>query len=84
MSPARRSAVTVFAQLMTHPLVWYVFPQIVGITGRTAMALSETWAWLGEAAFYAVVIPGLTPARAIGISAFANAASFAVGLALAR
>jgi hypothetical protein len=79
----RRLAAAVFAQLVTHPLVWFVFPQIVGITGRTAAALSELWAWLAEAAFYAFVFPGLSASRALGASALANGASVLAGLALA-
>lgn len=79
---ARRALIAVFAQLVTHPLVWFVFPRLVGLTGRGAVALSELWAWLAEAAFYGVVLPGISPARALGVSAIANAASILAGLAL--
>ena len=78
----RRALIAVFAQLVTHPLVWFVFPRLVGLTGRSSLALSELWAWLAEAAFYAVVLPGLSSARALGVSAVANAASILVGLAV--
>lgn len=78
----RRALVAAFAQLVTHPLVWFVFPRLVGLTGRSSLALSELWAWLAEAAFYSVVLPGLSPARALGVSALANAASIAAGLVL--
>jgi len=78
----RRALIAVFAQLVTHPLVWFVFPRLVGLTGRGAVALSELWAWLAEAAFYGVVLPGISPARALGVSAIANAASILAGLAL--
>ena len=78
----RRALIAVFAQLLTHPLVWFVFPRLVGLTGRSSLALSELWAWLAEAAFYAVVLPGLSSARALGVSALANAASILVGLAI--
>jgi hypothetical protein len=78
----RRLALAVFAQLATHPLVWFVFPRIVGLTGRMSAILSELWAWLAEAAFYALVLPGLGPVRALGVSALANGASIAVGLLL--
>jgi hypothetical protein len=78
----RRALIAVFAQLVTHPLVWFVFPRIVGLTGRSSLALSELWAWLAEAAFYGVVLPGISPARALGVSAIANAASILAGLAL--
>jgi hypothetical protein len=80
--PWRRALIAVFGQLVTHPLVWFVFPRLVGLSGRSSLALSELWAWLAEAAFYAVVLPGLSSARALGTSAIANAASILVGLAL--
>ena len=78
----RRALIAIFAQLVTHPLVWFVFPRLVGLTGRSSLALSELWAWLAEAAFYGVVLTGLSPARALGISAVANSASILVGLVI--
>ena len=44
------ASLTLFAQLVTHPLVWFVFPYIVGLRGGTATVLSELWAWVAEAA----------------------------------
>jgi hypothetical protein len=81
---ARRLALIIYAQLATHPLVWFVFPHIVGLTGNGAATLSELWAWLGEAAFYALVLRGVSVTRALGISALANGASVAVGVLLSR
>jgi hypothetical protein len=81
-SAARRFALIVFAQLVTHPLVWFVFPYIAGLRGSTALALSELWAWLAEAAFYAVTLRDLRPVRALGISALANGASVLASLVL--
>ena len=81
---ARRLALVVFAQLATHPLVWFVFPRLVGLTGNGAATLSELWAWLAEAAFYALVLRGVSVTRALGISALANGASVAAGVLLAR
>jgi hypothetical protein len=78
----RRSAIAFFAQLATHPAVWFIFPRIVGLTGREATWLSEVWAWLAEACLYAVAFPRCSPLQAIGVSAFANGASYAVGLML--
>lgn len=79
----RRFALVVFAQLATHPLVWFVFPRIVGLTGNGAMALAELWAWVAEAAFYALVLRDLSPTRALAISALANGASVVAGVILA-
>jgi hypothetical protein len=81
---ARRFALVVFAQLATHPLVWFVFPFIVGLRGSTALALSELWAWLAEAAFYTLTLRGLRVSRALGVSAVANGASVLAGVALRR
>jgi hypothetical protein len=78
----RRSAIAFFAQLATHPAVWFIFPRIVGLTGREATWVSEVWACLAEACLYAVALPRCSPLRAIGVSALANGASYAVGLML--
>jgi hypothetical protein len=76
----KRFALIVFAQLATHPLVWFVFPRLAGLRGSTALMLSEAWAWLAEAAFYALTLPGMRPARAVGVSAVANGASVLAGV----
>jgi hypothetical protein len=79
---ARRVALVFFAQLVTHPLVWFVFPYIVGLRSGTATLLSEIWAWLAEAVFYALVLRGVTFTRALAVSAIANGASVLVGVAM--
>ena len=68
------------AQLATHPLVWYAFPSIPGLAPLTALTLSELWAWVGEAAFYATTGMTRRPLGALGVSAIANGASLGVGL----
>lgn len=79
--PARRRlALALFAQLATHPLVWYVFPDLPGLARPQTLFLSELWAWLGEAAFYAVALAPLRPARALGVAGVANGVSFGLGL----
>ena len=77
---ARRAALILFAQLATHPLVWFIFPYIVGLRGGTATLLSELWAWLAEAVFYALAFRGLKPLRALATSALANGVSVVVGV----
>ena len=79
----RRALIALFAQLVTHPLVWFVFPRLVGLTGRSSLALSELWAWLAEAGFYAVVLPGLSSARALGVSCPADQRSLSILVGLA-
>jgi hypothetical protein len=75
----RRGILIVFANLATHPVVWYVISQLllVGTPGYTLSA--ETWAIAAEAVFYWVAIRGLSLRRAIGIAVVANVASFALG-----
>jgi hypothetical protein len=82
-SALRRVVIAVVGQLATHPLVWFVFPYLPGITGWTSFVASELYATVLEAILYAVAWPRVGTARAFGISAVANAASLAVGLALA-
>jgi hypothetical protein len=81
---AQRLALIVFAQLATHPLVWFVFPYIVGIRGGTATLLSEAWAWLAEAAIYGLVFRGVTFTRALALSAVANGTSVLAGVVITK
>jgi len=78
----RRAAIAFFGQIATHPAVWFIFPSIVGLSGRQATLLSELWACLAEACLYAVALPGVRPLRALGVSAIANGASYGLGLAI--
>lgn len=75
----RLGVLVVFANLVTHPVVWYVITQLllVGTPGYTLVA--ETWAIGVEAVFYAVTIRALTARRAIAVAVAANVASFLVG-----
>jgi hypothetical protein len=75
----RRVAIVVLANLVTHPIVWYVLSQVFLIgTAEYALA-AEAWAVVGEAIFYFVVIRGIRPERAAIVAVVANVASFAVG-----
>jgi hypothetical protein len=77
----RRLILVTFSQLSTHPLLWFVLPAL-HLRRDLFLIAAELWAWLGEAAFYAVAIPGLSVPRAAGISLGANAASIGIGLSL--
>jgi len=86
----RRAALVVLANLATHPLVWFAFPQL-GLFGNGRLAVSELFAVAVEAAAYVLFWPtsAASPARAkavalhsFGTSAVANGASFAAGLTL--
>jgi hypothetical protein len=77
--PWRVAALVFFANLASHPLVWYVWTQVF-LFGSTAFVVAaETWAIAIEAAFYAVAFRRLTLGRAVLVSIVANLASFVVG-----
>ena len=69
----------VFANLATHPAVWYVFTQLF-LVGTLEYTLAvEAWAIGAEVVFYWAAIRGLPVRRAIGVAVVANAASFLAG-----
>jgi hypothetical protein len=78
---ARRLALVLFANLATHPAVWFVFPQL-GLAYPLTIAIAEAWALVLEAVFYAFAFPGLGGMRALHISVLANLASFLAGVVL--
>lgn len=75
----RRAALVFFANLASHPLVWYVWTQVLLIGTPGYVIAAETWAITVEAVFYVVAFRGLSVRRAVLTSLLANAASFAVG-----
>jgi hypothetical protein len=75
----RRCMAIVFANLATHPAVWFIFPgAALAITPR--IALSELFALVTEILVYRVVWPELSWRRAFAVSLCANAASALSGL----
>jgi hypothetical protein len=80
-SLGRRALAVALANLASHPVLWFVLWRVIASPGlRTPLA--EAWAVASEAVVFALVFPALPRARALGVSAVANAASFLVGLAL--
>jgi hypothetical protein len=79
----RLLALIVFANLASHPLVWFAFTQPFLIGTTEYVVAAEGWAFACEAVFYLVAIRGLPVRWAIAASLAANAASFLVGLAAA-
>ena len=79
---SKRICFIIAAQLMTHPLVWYVFPAIPSLPRFATLVLSELWAFLAEAAFYALVEVSPSKLGAFGVSALANGASLGLGFLL--
>jgi len=80
-SVRRRLGVAFLANLVSHPVVWFVLPRIFVSYPRMVVA-AESWAVASEAIFYALVFPNAGPSRAFGVSALANGASLGVGLLL--
>ncbi len=75
----RLVVLAVFANLATHPIVWYVMTQLFLVGTWEYVLAAESWAVALEAIFYAVVFRGLQPRRAIAVAVVANAASFIAG-----
>lgn len=75
----RAAALVVFANLVSHPLVWFAWSQVFLIGTVEYVLAAESWAVAVEAIFFAVAVRGLRPSRALLVSLFANGASFAVG-----
>ena len=80
-SRARRIGAALAGNLATHPAVWFILPAL-GLSHAPMTAVEEAWAVVVEMAVYRLVFPALPWSRALGVSAVANGASFAVGLLL--
>lgn len=75
----RLALLVLFANLATHPIVWYVLSQPFLIGTPEYLVVAESWAVAAEALFYAVTVRGASPRRAIVAALGANAASFLAG-----
>ena len=82
-SRVRRLGLVIFANLASHPVVWFVVSQVFDIGTPAYLVAAEGWAVACEALFYRAALPGLALPRAVGISVVANAASFLVGQVVA-
>jgi hypothetical protein len=77
----RRAGLVLFANLASHPLLWFALSALP-LPGAWTLGLSETWAVLAEAALYRLALDGVPLRRCILASLAANAASLSIGLAL--
>jgi hypothetical protein len=75
----RRAAVVLFANLASHPAVWFVFPAL-GAPYTVTTWLSEAWAFAVEAAIFVLVFPDAARTRLVGVSLIANGTSWGAGL----
>jgi hypothetical protein len=80
----RRLGALLLVNVATHPIVWFVIPVLTrrSLSWTQSVIVSETWAILGETAAYRLIFPDLSWKRCLAISALANLASTAIGLAL--
>ena len=69
----------VFANLASHPAVWFIFTQWFLVGTPEYVVVAEGWAVGVEALFYWAAFRGVSIRRVLLISLTANAASFLVG-----
>lgn len=80
VSRLRGLAAVLVANLASHPIVWFVLPALAFPSDGARVVASEAWAVGVEVLVYALAVPRLGALGALGVSALANGASFAVGL----
>ena len=80
----RLGVLILFADLATHPAVWFIVPQLLLVGTLSYTLVAETWATTAEAVFYGAAIKGLSPRRAIAVAVAANVTSFLVGRAISE
>ncbi len=69
-----------FANLASHPAVWFIFTQLLLVGTPEYLLVAETWAIACEAVFYWAAVRDVPVRRAIVTSLVANLGSFLVGL----
>ena len=75
----RLGLLVVFANLVTHPAVWFIWTQLFLVGTLSYTLAAESWAVVAEAVFYWTAIKGLSVRRAMTVAVAANAASFLLG-----
>jgi hypothetical protein len=80
-SRVRLLALAAFANLATHPVAWFVFPELP-IAPWTSFGLAECWACAAEALFFLAAFRGVSWRRAVMVALIANVTSLGIGLAL--
>lgn len=82
-SPGRILAACLAANLMTHPVVWFLLPRLFS-SYLSYLIVAELGAFLAEALVYRAALRPLSWRMAVSASALANAGSLGLGLALYR
>ena len=80
---ARVALAVAFAQVLTHPAVWFIFT-LFEWPRPLYLLVAESWALFGELCFYRFAFERLSLTRAFGVSALANGASYLAGLLLLK
>ena len=83
-SQTRLVLMILFANLASHPAVWFIFTQLLLIGTAEYLLVAEGWAVAAEALFYWAVFRGLPARRSVLVSFVANMASFLLAELLAR
>ena len=79
LGAGRLMGIVVIANLATHPVVWFVLPQLLDVGTTTYVVAAEAWAVAVETACYALAVPGIGFRRAASAAVVANAASWLAG-----
>lgn len=82
VEPVRLAALVVYANLATHPIVWFVLSQLLLVGTIPYVVAAEAWAIAVEGVFYRVTVSDLTWPRAMAVAGISNAASFTAGRAI--
>jgi hypothetical protein len=77
----RRLGAVVFANVASHPAVWFILPELFP-SHLTMLIGVEAWAFASEVLIYKLVFEKLEWRRAVAVSALANGASVLAGIAL--
>jgi hypothetical protein len=75
----RLAVLVAFANLATHPVVWYVISQLFLVGTPAFVIVAETWAIAAEALFFLAAIRGLALRQAVIVALAANVVSFLAG-----
>lgn len=74
----RKIGAVFYANLGTHPAVWFIFP-LLPVSRGTSLVLSEISAFVLEAGLYAMLFDRISLRRAALVSLLANGVSLSVG-----
>jgi hypothetical protein len=76
--PMRKMGAIFYANMATHPAVWFIFP-LLPVSHGASVVLSEISAFVLEAGLYAMLFERISLRRAALVSLLANGLSFSAG-----